>query len=67
MLCKKNPLPSRIRKRLVLFLRLHALFTMPENDAVVSVILTFYPKNVIKLIKLLIMLITNKNQYLRTL
>lgn len=65
MLCKKKKkkkLPSQIRKRVVLFLRLHALLIMPENDAVVSVILTFYPKNVIKLIKLLIMLIMKKKK-----
>lgn len=46
-------MPSQIGKELVLFLRLHALSTMFENDAIVSVILAFYPKNVIKLIEVI--------------
>lgn len=46
-------MPSQIGKELVHFLRLHALSTMFSNDAIVSVILAFYPKNVIKLIKVI--------------
>lgn len=46
-------LPSQIRKRHVLFLRLHTLLTMSENDADVSVILVFCTKNVIKLIQVI--------------
>lgn len=66
MLCKKKPTALSNSQAISTFSSASCI-VYNAGKRCCRVILAFYQKNVIKLTKLLIMLITNKNQYLRTL